>query len=283
METSAILVSALILGGVAAVFGGLIAAANRRFRVDEDPRIDAIEEMLPGTNCGACGTPGCRAFAEGLIDESRQPAGCTVMGPDDVEDVAAYLGVAAGEADRNVARLLCAGGSDVAAMQAEYQGHSSCQAAAMVSGGGKSCSWGCLGLADCEIACDFNAIFMSASGLPIVVPELCTACNDCVEVCPKDLFVLMPLDQSLIVQCKSLIEGDGAIEHCEVACTGCGLCAKDAPEGAIAITDGLAVVDYAAETPAGSEAIQRCPTQAIVWVEGAQFPGHKAPDRRIKV
>ena len=283
MSATAILGSALILGGVGAVFGSLIATANRRFHVDEDPRIDEVEGLLPGTNCGACGTPGCRAFAEELIAERREPAGCTVMGSEAREDVAGYLGVAAGEANQVLARLLCAGGSDVARQQADYQGHASCQAAAVVAGGGKSCSWGCLGLADCERVCDFDAIFMSPTGLPVVVPERCTACGDCVEICPKDLFVLMPAAQQLIVQCKSLIEGDPALEHCQVACTGCGLCAKDAPEGAIAIVDGLAVVDYANDIPAGLEATRRCPTQAIVWVEGPQFPGHQAPAGRIAV
>jgi Na+-translocating ferredoxin:NAD+ oxidoreductase RNF subunit RnfB len=283
MPVAAILDSALILGGVGAVFGGLIATANRRFRVVEDPRIDAVEGLLPGTNCGACGTPGCRAFAEALVAADREPAGCTVMGPEEREDVASYLGVAAGEAAQVLARLLCAGGSEVARQQAEYQGHPSCQAAAVVSGGGKSCTWGCLGLADCERACTFDAIFMSPDGLPVVIPERCTACGDCVDVCPKDLFVLMPAAQKLIVQCRSLIEGDDALEHCGVACTGCGLCAKDAPDGAIEIRDGLAVVDYAHDPPAGLESIRRCPTQAIVWVEDAQFPGHTAPAGRIAV
>jgi H+/Na+-translocating ferredoxin:NAD+ oxidoreductase subunit B len=272
MSPTAIFVSASILGGVATAFGLFIAFANRKLKVWEDPRILEVEGLLPGTNCGACGTPGCRAFAESLISNEHQPAGCTVMGADEIDDVAAYLGVDAGEANKRVARLLCAGGDDVAVQSVTYSGHQTCQAATAIAGGGKGCSWGCLGLADCEVACDFDAIQMSESNLPVVAPDLCTACNDCVEVCPKDLFVLMPIEQQLVVQCKSLLEGDPALDLCEVACTGCGICAKDAAEGVIDMIDGLAVVNYARNDQAAEAAIERCPTKAIVWIDGAQFP-----------
>ena len=283
MSGSALLVSALSLGGVCTVFGILIAAANRKLKVWEDPRLDQTEELLPGTNCGACGTPGCHAFAEGLVAGEQEPAGCTVMGPDDVVDVAAFLGVDAGEANKRIARLLCAGGTDVAVQLSTYEGHRSCQAAAAVSGGGKGCNWGCLGLADCAVSCDFDAIHMGPTGLPVVAPDLCTACNDCVEVCPKDLFVLMPVEQELIVQCKSLMEGNPAKDLCEVACTGCGICAKDAKPGVIDMVDGIAVVNYDNNDQATHAAIERCPTNAIVWVEGAQFPEQQKSPRSFAV
>jgi electron transport complex protein RnfB len=264
--------SILILSGVCVVFGALIALVHSRFRVFEDPRIEAAFELLPGTNCGACGTPGCRAFAEGLVTGEQEPASCTVMGPAEVEDVARLLGVEVGERNERVARLLCAGGSDVAVQDAEYRGFASCKAAASVAGGGKGCTWGCLGLADCEVACDVEAIHMNAAQLPVVDPVGCTACGDCVDACPKDLFVIMPLDQHLIVQCRSELEGDAAEELCRVACNGCGKCALDAAEGLIEMVDGLAVIDgakYALEAPT---AVKRCPTGAIVWVEDAQGP-----------
>jgi Na+-translocating ferredoxin:NAD+ oxidoreductase RNF subunit RnfB len=243
---------------------------HRYFRVWEDPRIEAVTDLLPGTNCGACGLAGCRAFAEALIGGKVQPAGCTVSGADDIEDIASFLGVEAGEANRRVARLLCAGGTHVALQMAEYRGLSTCGAAAAVSGGGKGCTWGCLGLADCQVACDFDAIVMNRFGLPEVDPAKCTACGDCVEACPKELFVLMPAEHRLLVQCKNLLEGEEAEDLCRVACTGCGRCAQDAAPGLIEIRDGLAVVDYTRHELAGREALERCPTGAIVWVEGAQ-------------
>jgi len=278
----AIIQPILILAGVCAAFGTLIALVHSRFRVYEDPRIDATAELLPGTNCGACGTPGCRAFAEALVTGEQQPASCTVMGPEDVEDVAELLGVDAGEANKRVARLLCAGGSNVAVQDAEYRGFATCTAAASVAGGGKGCTWGCLGLADCEIACDLDAIQMNAAALPVVDPARCTACGDCVDVCPKDLFVLMPIEQHLIVQCKSELEGDDAEGLCQVACNTCGKCALDAREGLIDMVNGLAVIDYtkyaedAEQELASPDATKRCPTGAIVWVEYAQQLGDES-------
>ncbi len=270
MGAGTILLSVLILGGLGFGFAALIALTHRKFHVWEDPRIDAVADLLPGTNCGACGKAGCHAFAEALVDRKVQPATCTVMGEDDVHDVAGFLGVEAGEANKRVARLLCAGGWNVAVQQAEYVGLETCKAAAAVASGGKGCTWGCTGQADCEVACDLDAIYMNAFGLPVVIPEKCTACGDCVEACPKDLFTIMPLEQKLIVQCKSLLEGEEAEELCKVACNACGRCVADAAPGVIEMVDGLAVVNYENNELATSEAIERCPTDAIVWVEGAQ-------------
>lgn len=271
MEFTTILSSVAILGGVGLAFGTLISLAHMKLKVWEDPRIDEVTDLLPGTNCGACGQAGCRAFAEALVAGKVQPATCTVMGPADIDEVAEYLGVEAGEANKRVARLLCAGGSDVAIQQAEYRGLQTCKAAVAVAGGGKGCAWGCLGLADCEIACDFDAIYMNAVGLPVVIPEKCTACGDCVEACPLDLFTLMPLEQKLIVQCKNLLEGEEAEAVCRVACNACGRCAADAAPGLIEMVNGLAVIDYSRNELATPDAIARCPTGAIVWVEGSQF------------
>jgi electron transport complex protein RnfB len=279
MSLIPVAISVAILGGVALTFATLIALANKKLKVWEDPRIDAVTEMLPGSNCGACGAAGCRAFAEELVDGQRQPAQCTQLGAEDITDIAEYLGVEAGEAVKRVARLLCAGGSHVSLRRAEYIGLETCGAAAAVGSGGKGCAWSCLGLADCERSCDYDAIYMNHYGLPVVIPDRCTACGDCVEACPRDLFEIMPVTHKLIVQCKSLLEGDEAEEICKVACTGCGLCAIDAAPGLIEIKNGLAVIDYSKNELADLKAIERCPTNAIVWVEGQQFADMPQPIR----
>jgi Na+-translocating ferredoxin:NAD+ oxidoreductase RNF subunit RnfB len=261
----------LILGGVGLVFAVFIALANRRLWVWADPRIDVVASMLPNVNCGACGLPGCRAFAEQAVEGIIAPSKCSV-GSDDVHKaIAGFLGVDAGVAVRRVARLQCAGGCDVAASQAEYRGIATCAAAAAVAGGGKGCAWGCLGLADCERVCDFDAIAMSDTGLPVVDPEKCTACGDCVEACPKALFTLLPVDDHLLVQCKNLLGGDEALEQCTVACTACGKCVQDAAPGLISVASGVAVVNYVLISQADRHAVARCPTGAIVWLGRAQF------------
>jgi H+/Na+-translocating ferredoxin:NAD+ oxidoreductase subunit B len=147
----------------------------------------------------------------------------------------------------------------------------SCAAALAVGGGGKACAWGCLGLGDCAVACDFDAIEMNRFGLSVVDPEKCTACNDCVVACPLDLFVLLPLDDHLIVQCRNLLSGESATDVCAVACNACGRCVADASPGLIAMHNGLAVIDYARIELENPSATERCPTGAIAWLEGAQF------------
>jgi Na+-translocating ferredoxin:NAD+ oxidoreductase RNF subunit RnfB len=263
--------SVVIVGGVGLCFAVLIAAAYRKLYVWEDPRVEAVTAMLPGSNCGACGLPGCLGFAQQAVAGEVQPSGCNVLNDEGAMAIAAFLGVEAGAINKKAARLLCAGGTNVAVQQADYRGLETCAAAATVAAGGKGCTWGCLGFGDCAVVCDFDAIRMNEFGLPVVDIPKCTACGDCVDACPKDLFTIMPLDQRLIVQCRSLIEGDGALDACAVACTACGKCVVDAAPGLIHMERGLAVIDYSKNALATVDATRRCPTAAIVWVDGAQF------------
>lgn len=260
-----------ILAGVGAVFAIFIAFAYARLRVEEDPRVETVTSMLPGANCGACGLPGCRNFAEKAVAGEIQPAKCNVISEEGIAAIAKYLGVDAGQANKRVARLLCAGGTNVATWRAEYRGIETCGAASAVAGGGKSCTWGCLGYGDCKVACSFDAIELNEFGLPVVNVAKCTACGDCVSACPKGLFEIIPLDQKLIVQCRSQLEGDGILASCTVGCTACGKCVLDAAPGLVTIERGVARVHYEKNALADPSAIRRCPTGAIAWVEGQQF------------
>lgn len=253
------------LGGLALLLATGLVVANRTLYVEEDPRFDAVEDMLPGTNCGACGFPGCRALAEALVTGAALPGKCTVSTEEGRAAIASFLGVDVGAEERRVARLACAGGSNAARRHARYVGHQSCRGAALVAGGGKGCFWGCLGLGDCERVCDFDAIVMDEHDLPVVIEEKCTACNDCVEICPKDLFSIHPVSHRLWVACKNLEFGDDILEECQVGCTACGRCAMDAP-GLVSMENNLAVVDYR-RAHNTKVPIERCPTGAIVWLE----------------
>jgi len=275
--TTSIGITLLFMGGLGVVLATVLAVANRKMHVQEDPRIDEVEEMLPGTNCGACGSPGCRAFAESCVGGAANPSQCTVSSKDMVGFIAGYLGVQVGQQEKVVARLACAGGNHVARMRAEYSGMGTCRAAVAAGGGGKACSWGCLGLGDCDDSCGFDAIHMDKHGLPIVNEDKCVACNDCVVACPLDLFSLHPVSHKLWVACKSLAEGDDALADCDVACTGCARCSADAPEGVITMRNNLAVIDYAKNNLTSRIPTGRCPTGAIVWMEkGQAFKGEAA-------
>ncbi len=263
----------LVLTAVAAIAGltfllaTLLVVANRKLYVEEDPRIDVVEELLPHANCGACGAAGCRAFAEQLVAGEQLPGKCTVNSADMNQQIAGFLGVDLGQEEKRVARLACAGGSNVAHTHASYSGLDTCRAAALVSGGGKSCVWGCLGFGDCDEVCDFDAISMDRQRLPVVDTERCTACGDCVDICPRDLFSLQPVSHHLWVACNNPEAGDEVEADCRVLCNGCGRCVADAPEGLITLQDKLAVIDYSRNALASRLAIERCPTGAIVWLD----------------
>jgi Na+-translocating ferredoxin:NAD+ oxidoreductase subunit B len=274
-----ILTAIAFLAGLCVLLATVLALAHRKLWVAEDPRLDVVADMLPGANCGACGVPGCRAFAEEVIAGTLLPGQCTVGGADTAGRVASFLGIDAGAVEKKVARLLCGGSSEVAAHAAAYEGYSSCRAATVVTGGFKGCSYGCLGLGDCQVACTFDAIRMSTGGLPVVDFDRCTGCGDCVRACPKDLFEVMSDEQHLLVQCRSLLEGDIVLEQCLVGCTACGLCAADAPGDLITMRNNLPVIDAALFPLQTRAATHRCPTGAIAWIDDQQFAG-KPPIRK---
>jgi Na+-translocating ferredoxin:NAD+ oxidoreductase RNF subunit RnfB len=260
-----LLTASIAMGALTALLATLLVLAHRWLQVADDPRIAAVQSMLPQTNCGGCGFPGCRAFAEALVAGETMPSRCGVSSLADHQRIASYLGIGVGSDARRVARLACAGGDNVSVHHAQYVGAPTCASATIVSGGGKGCFWGCLGLGDCCRACKFDAISMDAHHLPIVAEDLCTACGDCVVACPKDLFSLQPLENRLWVACKSEAAGDEILAECQVACTACGRCAADS-DGVITMRNNLPVIDTSHQ-PLDRTPSLRCPTGAIFWID----------------
>jgi Na+-translocating ferredoxin:NAD+ oxidoreductase RNF subunit RnfB len=284
METVySIIVTGAFMAGLGGLLALLLAIASKRLYVYEDPRIDQVEELLPHSNCGACGTAGCHNFAEKAVAGQIEPGRCSVNTPDQNMKIAALLGVALGDVEKRVARLACAGGKHVATMRAQYAGLSTCRAAALAGGGGKSCAWGCLGLGDCADVCDFGAISMDRNGLPVVDGSKCTACGDCVDICPKNLFSIHGVSHKLWLACRNEEDGDVAEAACEVACTACGRCVVDAAPGLIRLERNLAVIDYDKNEKASRQAIERCPTGAIVWLEGDRIGKGKSAKKIIRI
>ena len=278
-----VLVTGVFMAGLGGLLALFLAIANKRLYVYEDPRIELVEELLPHSNCGACGTAGCRNFAEQTVEGKIDPACCTVNTAEQNKSIAALLGVAMGNVEKRVARLACAGGKHVAKMRAHYFGLSSCRAAAVSGGGGKGCAWGCLGLGDCADVCDFDAIKMDSHGLPVVDTAKCTACGDCVDICPKNLFSIQGVTRKLWLACKNESDPDAAEAVCEVACTACGRCVMDGEDGLIHLERNLAVIDYERNASANRQAIERCPTGAIVWLEGDHVIKGKSAKKIIRM
>lgn len=260
------LTAILSMGTLTVVLTSFLVLANKKLYVIEDPRIDIVEQLLPNSNCGACGYPGCRQFGTALVKQETKPGECTVCTTEQRQSIADYLGTEVGDVAQRVARLACAGGSNVSRKRATYSGLSTCRAVAKIVGGNKSCQWGCLGLADCESVCEFNAIKMNQHALPVVIEELCTACGDCVEVCPKDLYSIHSIEHRLWTACSNPVAGDDILKDCQVACNACARCAFDSENDLIVMKNNLPVIDYS-KNHATSRPIERCPTGSIVWIE----------------
>jgi electron transport complex protein RnfB len=261
---SVLVYSLLTMGGLGAFFAAALAIADKKLRVEEDPRIGLVNDVLPGANCGACGCAGCGAYAEAVVTEGLAITKCPVGGQDVIDDLARIMGVDAGAAVKHVVRLMCRGTASVANTKADYDGPGGCAVQDLVSGGGKACQWGCLGGGDCVDVCDFGALEMGPEGLPVVYEDLCTACAACVTACPRDLFELHPVDREFFVFCKSHDDPKTSKAVCGVACTGCSICARNS-DGAITMVDGLAVIDHDAVDPSIIP-IEKCKTHAIGWL-----------------
>ena len=156
-------------------------------------------------------------MAEKIVSGDAAPSKCTVSSPAGIDMIAEYLGVDPGAQEKRVARLHCAGGVGRAAQIAKYEGFDSCRGAHIVGGGGKECTWGCLGLSDCEVACTFDAIRMNELKLPQVDVDKCTACGTCKDSCPAE----------------AIKEGDPIFVIDPDTCIDCGSCVDECPVGAI--------------------------------------------------
>ena len=131
-----------VLGILAAVILYFVA---QKFKVEEDPRIDEVEKMLPGANCGGCGFAGCRGLSEALVKRDDISAlFCPVGGGDTMKAVAAYLGKAAAEKEPQTATIRCGGTCEKRPRTNKFDGAKSCAVAASLYVGETGCAFGCL-------------------------------------------------------------------------------------------------------------------------------------------
>ncbi len=263
-----VLISVIGLGLLAAALATTLGVADRYLSVESDPRVEEIVEALPGTNCGGCGHPGCRAYAEAVAKSDDTPDKCKPGGADVAADLGEIMGVEIGQIVKEVAMIHCHAGADIRKVRAEYHGPRSCKTADLV-GGHTECQWGCLGLDDCERACTFGAMEM-VNGLPVVDAELCTACGQCVRACPRDIISLQPMDPAhgiVYVACKSEDKGPLSKKNCDVGCIGCGICNRRSPNELFTIGNFLAsgVSEKIMQHEAEAEYLmEQCPRSCIL-------------------
>ncbi len=265
-----VIISVVVLGLLGLVSAIILFFVASKFKVYEDPKIDEVEAVLPSANCGGCGYPGCRAFAEASVKNAEKEQSldgffCPVGGNEVMQKVAGILGLEIEEKDPMIAVVRCNGTFAHSPEKVKYEGVSSCAFAHALYAGEGGCQYGCLGLGDCVEACEFDAIHMNPeTGLP-VVNDKCTACGACVIACPRDIIELRkkgPKNKRIFVSCVNKEKGAIAVKNCEVACIGCGKCEKVCEFDAITITSFLAYIDFD-KCRLCRKCVEVCPTHAI--------------------
>ncbi len=247
-----ILIAIGVLGGMGLIFSLILGIASKVFHVQTDPRLEKLEQALPGANCGGCGYAGCAAYAQAVLEGKAEIGKCASGGDASAQAMAQIMGVKAEKVARRVALVRCAGYKGVdeagkpvgAKMKGEYEGIHDCLAASKVAGRGPLiCKFGCLGFGNCLAACKYDAIHV-VNGVAKVDEEKCVGCMQCATRCPRNLIVPVEYNRRVVIACASKAKGAVTLRGCTAGCVGCGLCVKICPHDAIHVEQNLAYIDY---------------------------------------
>ena len=152
------------VGAIALAFGAVLGWAAVRLKVEEDPVVEQIDELLPQTQCGQCGHPGCRPYAEAIASGEDPINLCVPGGDTTIAALADLLGRDPEPLDGEAAEPM------VAFIREDE----------------------CIGCTKCIQACPVDAILGAAKHMHTVIADECTGCDLCVEPCPVDCIDMIP-------------------------------------------------------------------------------------------
>lgn len=269
-----IVIPLLVLCGLGAAIGLLLALADKKLAVETNPLIDEVLDVLPAGNCANCGFAGCAQYAEAVVeDPSVPPDLCTPGGNEAAQKIAALTGKKAAEIKPVKAVARCKGCPETnSTTKYIYNGLNDCEAAANLFAGEKGCEYGCLGLGNCVRACPFDALVIGEKNVPEVNVEKCVGCGLCVSACPRGVMVLVPENAVSVIGCQNHQKGGQTKKVCNVGCIGCRLCVKACPHEAMKVVDNLCEIDY--------DKCQFCEDAPCLQVDckpGVITPGYGAP------
>lgn len=162
--------SAIIsLTSLGLILGFLLAFAGRYLKVETNPVVDELETLMPGSQCGQCGYPGCRPAAEAVAAGEAPVTLCPPGGSALAEQFARILGVEIDLSGIAEPELLVAKVSEET----------------------------CIGCTRCFKVCPTDAIVGAPKQIHSVVADACTACNKCVDVCPTECLQMQPVEITL--------------------------------------------------------------------------------------
>lgn len=258
-----IIIPISILAGLAIIFAITIAIFDKKFSVKVDERIEAVEALLSGANCGACGYAGCSAFAKALVEGKASLSSCNATSMASKDKIVAYLG--SGDTGEQTIVVVACNGGNSCLDKYDYQGYGDCASVELLAGGRKACPVGCIGMSKCIIECPHHAIELE-DGYAKVTQEKCVQCGVCIQQCPKKLIKRLPFKAKYYIACSSTDKGKDVRSVCKHGCIGCQICVKNCPSDALSFENNLPVFDYEKCTSCGICAA-KCPSKCILKIE----------------
>ncbi|MBK1703038.1 electron transport complex subunit RsxB [Halochromatium glycolicum] len=164
------LIAIAAIAGLAAAFGLLLGYSAIRFRVEGDPIADQVDALLPQSQCGQCGYPGCRPYAEAVASGEAEINLCAPGGEGTMLAIADLLGrepVEVGEIEETP--------KSVAVIDEQT----------------------CIGCTKCLQSCPVDAIVGAAKQLHGIIASECTGCGLCLSPCPVDCIHLQPVPETI--------------------------------------------------------------------------------------
>ena len=168
-----VLIAVLTLTGLAILFGAILGAASVKFKVEGDPLVEQIDTLLPQTQCGQCGYPGCKPYATAIADGKANINRCPPGGHSTIQALADLLDV------------------EAIPLDAEHGVEADVKTVAYIH------EELCIGCTKCIQACPVDAILGAAKQMHTVISSECTGCDLCVEPCPVDCIDMLPVEKTL--------------------------------------------------------------------------------------
>lgn len=261
---NSIILAVIIVAAIGLITGTCLAIASIVMKVPVDEKVEALNEVLPGANCGACGLSGCADYALAMANGTAEPGLCSPGGQECADACGKILGKTA-ELKAKTALVNCRGSYDFTDNKMIYEGINTCAASDLLAGGVASCRFGCIGMGDCMRACEYGAIKV-CDGVAIINPKLCKGCSKCVVACPRSLITFVPLKKQAVIRCSNCDKGAGVTKICKIGCIGCRKCEKVCPAEAVSVTNFNATVNADKCIGCGL-CVEACPRKLIDLIQ----------------